>query len=155
FKDDTFWYIEGFVKQCKMRDAVRYSCDVKKRLDAKGIHAYYPYEAQFWNDEVERTIKEVEKEEGVKLNLVKVENPKKNKYERILTLQPYYQNNRIRYNQKMRGDNDTQVGISQLKGIEPNYKGHDDSPDADEQAIKKLSRMYKAEKSKVVIPQIR
>jgi hypothetical protein len=31
------------------------------------------------------------------------------------------------------------VGIQQLKGIEPGYKTHDDSPDADEQAITKLS----------------
>lgn len=153
--DDIFWYIEGFVKQCKMRDAVRYMCSIKKKYDSKGIHIYLQYEAQFWNDEVDRTIKEVEREEGVKLNLVKVENPKNNKYDRILTLQPYYQNNRIRYNQKMKGDNDTQVGISQLKGIEPGYKGHDDSPDADEQAIKKLSANYKDSKTKVILPEVR
>jgi hypothetical protein len=126
-------------------------CDVKKRYDAKGVHVYLQYESQFWNQEVQNTIDTVEREEGVKLNLVKVETPKNmSKYDRILTLQPYYQNNRIRYNEKMKADNDTSVGNDQLKGIEPGYKTKDDSPDSDERAIAKLTSMYKVLKEKAV-----
>lgn len=145
FKDQLYWYIESFVKQTKMKAAVQYMCNFQKRHS--GLHVFWQFEAQFWNDEVERTILETEAEEGVSLNLVKVENPKKNKYDRILTLQPMFQNNRLRYNQKMKGDNDTQVGNAQLKGIEPGYKTKDDAPDADEAAISRLSEMYKVEKS--------
>lgn len=147
FKDGIFWYISGFCKQSKMKAALEYMCDFKKHH--KKRHIFFQYESQFWNDEVERTIQEVEKAQGVNLNLVKIDTPRSNKYDRILTLQPYFQNNRVRFNNKMKADTDTQVGNSQLKGIEPGYKSHDDAPDADQQAISKLSSMYQAEKQEV------
>lgn len=142
--ENIYWYVSGFVKQTKMKAAVQYMCNFQKMH--RDIFIYWQFEAQFWNDEVNRTIQEVEKEEGISLNLVKVETPKSNKYDRILTLQPYYQNNRIRYNAKMKADNDTQVGVAQLLGIEPGYKTKDDSPDADQQAIFRLSSMYNESK---------
>ena len=98
------------------------------------------FESQFWNDEVRRTIKEVEEDYRISFNLVKVDTPKTNKYDRILTLQPYYQNGRLYYNDKKQSHNDTATGLQQLYGIEPGYKTHDDAPDADEQCIKYLSR---------------
>lgn len=149
YHDELYWYIEGFVKQTKMRAAVQYMCNVQKRF--KDIHVYWQFESQFWNDEVQRTIREVERQEGISLNLVKIDIPKGHKYDRILTLQPYYQNNRIRYNDKMKADNDTQVGIAHLMGIEPGYKTPDDSPDADQQAISRLSAMYKQANNTVIL----
>lgn len=134
-----FWYIQSFVKQTKMAAAVRYICQVQKSLP-KTVIIHWQYEAQFWNDEVSRTIKEVSREEGVSLSIRKVDTPRTKKYDRILTLQPKYQNNRIRHSDKMKGDNDTQEGLSQLYGIEPGYSTHDDAPDADEQAIAFLEK---------------
>ena len=60
---------------------------------------------------------------------------------RLLTMHPYYQNGRIYVNEKLKGSPDIQVGMKQLFAIEPGMTEHDDSPDADEQAIKKLE-MY-------------
>jgi phage terminase large subunit-like protein len=133
----SFWVIDGFCKQCKMRDAVAYMCDFQKRLP-KTVMVHWRFEAQFWNDEVERIIKETEQAFGVKLNIVKFTVPKVKKYDRILSLHPYYQNGRIWYNEKLKSHNDTQVGISQLLGIEPGYKGHDDYPDQQQQGISLL-----------------
>jgi len=42
----------------------------------------------------------------------------------------YYQNGRIFYDARLKASNDTQVGLAQLFGIQPGYKGHDDYPDA-------------------------
>ena len=138
-KNNLFWYIQGFVKQSKMAAAVRYICEVQKSKPASVI-INWQYEAQFWNDEVQRTINETSAELGVHLNITRVDTPRTKKYDRILTMQPRYQNNRIRYNDKMYADNDTQVGLTQLYGIEPGYNTHDDAPDADEQCIAFLEK---------------
>lgn len=138
-KDFYFWYITSFVKKTKMRAALEFMADYQKRLP-KTVIIHWRFEAQFWNDEVERTIREVEKEYRITLNIVKVRVEKVKKYDRMLTLQPYYQNGRIWYNDKMKSHQDTMVGIAQLCGIEPGYSGHDDAPDADQQAIKFLEQ---------------
>lgn len=135
-KHNIYWYIQSFVKQALMGEAVKYMCAVQRALpDTVIIH--WQYESQFWNGEVQRTITEVQKAERVNLNLRKV-TPQGKKYDRIISLYPSYQNNRIRYNDKMRADNDTIVGLQQLYDIEPGYNTHDDAPDADHQAIKFL-----------------
>lgn len=138
-KNNLFWYIQCFLKQTKMAEAMRYICQVEiTKPDSVIIH--WQYESQFWNDEVQRTISEQSEAAGIKLNISQVNTPKTKKYDRILTMQPRYQNNRIRYNENMKGDADTQEGLSQLYGIEPGYNTHDDAPDADEQCISFLEK---------------
>lgn len=138
-KDKTFYYINSFVRQSKMRAAIEWMCDFQSQLPPS-VSILWQYEAQFWNDEVERTIKEVQKAAGINLNIIRVNTPKINKYSRILSLHPKYQNSRIVYNEKLKSHNDTQIGIAQLLGIEPGYKTNDDAPDADEQAITTLEK---------------
>ena len=138
-KNNLFWYIQSFVKQSKMSEAVRYMCEVQKGCP-KDVIIHWQFESQFWNDEVSRTITEVSKAYGVILNISKVDTPRVNKYSRILSTQPKYQNNRIRYNKEMQADNDTQIGLQQLYGIEPGYHTKDDAPDADEQCLSFLEK---------------
>lgn len=137
-KDKEFWYIDSFVRQSKMREALNWMAEFQLNLPQTVI-VHWKFESQFWNDEVERTIREVEAAYRIHLNLVKVETPKTKKYDRILSLQPYYQNGRIFFNEAKKSHHSTQTGIAQLLGIEPGYKSHDDAPDADEQAIRWLS----------------
>ena len=126
---DNFYVLGAFVKQCKMRAAISFMCDYQKRLPPS-VSIHWLFEAQFWNDEVRRTIKEVEQAEGTLLHIVQVERPRQNKYDRILQMAGYYQNGRIFYDARLKASNDTQVGLAQLFGIQPGYKGHDDYPDA-------------------------
>ena len=126
---DHFYEISCFVKQCKMKEVVAYLCDFQKRLPASLI-LHWLFESQFWNDELRRIISETEKQYGVKLNMIQAPRPRVDKYNRILSLHPYFQNGRFYYDQKNKGHGDTQVGLSQLLAIEPGYKGHDDYPDA-------------------------
>lgn len=138
-KVDVFWLVDCFVKQSKMAMAVRYMCDFQKRLP-KGVVVLWRAESQFWNDEVKRTIKEVERQEGVTLNITLVQNKRK-KYDKILfELEGRYQNGRIYYNEKLKSHSDTEKGLQQLYGIEPGYNTHDDAPDADAEAIAFLNR---------------
>lgn len=150
-KNKQFWYITSFVKKTKMRAAVEFMADYQQQLP-KTVTVHWRFEAQFWNDEVERTIQEVETAFKLDLNIVKTDRPKTKKYDRMLMLQPYYQNGRIWYNEAMKSHNDTQVGLAQLFGIEPNYKGHDDAPDADQQCIEYLSKhIYSQTKGNISI----
>lgn len=154
-KNKDFWYIDSFVRQSKIREALEWMAHFQMALPDTVI-VHWKFEAQFWNDEIERTIREVETGHQIKLNLVKVDTPKSNKYDRILSLQPYYQNGRIYYNDAKKSHHSTQEGIAQLLGIEPGYKTHDDAPDADQQAIKWLSSwLYTGNKSKTLTATIK
>jgi len=133
-KDTEFYYINSFVQQSKMRPALVFMAETQRRLPPSVI-VHWRYESQFWNGEVDRTIREVEKEYRISLNMVKVDTPRSRKYDRILRLQGYYQNGRMIYNQAKQSHPDTQQGLRQLFGIEPNYSTKDDAPDADEQAV--------------------
>lgn len=133
----NFWLIDGYVKQSIMKKAVAWMCDFKKQLP-KGTNVVFQYEGQFWNGEVQRAINEVEAEFNIDLNLMKVDCPRTNKTMRMITMQPYYQNSRIYYNEHLKSHSDTQIGIMQLCAVEEGSTEHDDSPDADQQAISKL-----------------
>lgn len=120
-----------------MKQAVEWMCDYQKGLPTS-VQIFWQYESQFWNDELQRILEETQIETGVRLNILKKDLPKQNKYQRILTMQPYFQNSRIYFNKKIQYKNDIQIGLSQLKEIEPNYKVHDDFPDAMISTIKDL-----------------
>lgn len=137
-KDSDFWVLDVFCKQSKMAEAIAYMCLYQMNLP-KTVVVHWIFEAQFWNDAVKDTIKAVENQFRIKLNIIKRQ-VSGNKYDRILTLQPYYQGGRIFYCDRLKHHNDAQVGITQLKGIEPGYKTKDDYPDAHQSGIKELER---------------
>jgi phage terminase large subunit-like protein len=139
-KEHKFWLLASFVRQCKMNDAIAWMYEYQKSLP-EGVIVHWRVESQFWNDPLREAIKEVEKYYGYPLNLTITESPKGKKLDRLLSMHPYYQNGRIYYNAKEKANNDMQVGLAQLFGIEPGYRTHDDAPDADEQAISDLVKM--------------
>lgn len=128
-KGRDFWEIDCFVKQCKIAEVLDYMCITQIGLPSSVV-IHWVFEAQFWNDAIEDAIRLAEKEYGIQLNIIKRQNSGKNKYDRILTLQPYYQNNRFFYNEKLKYKRDHQVAKGQLLAIEPGYKTKDDYPDA-------------------------
>jgi len=137
--DRNFYLIDCYVKQSKMKRAVEWMCHFKKGLP-KGINIIFQYESQFWNGEVQRSIDEAENENQVDLNLMKVDLPRTNKTARIITMQPYFQNSRIYYNEQLKSHSDTQVGLIQLCAIEEGSDEHDDAPDSDQRAISNLEK---------------
>lgn len=128
-KDRDFWEIDCFVKQCKMHEALAYMCQFQKSLPETVI-VHWVFESQFWNDAVESAIRDAERLFNCRLNIIKRDRPRANKYDRMLQLQPYYQNGRFFYNEKLKHKKDHQVAMAQLCGIEPGYNTKDDYPDA-------------------------
>lgn len=138
-KDRDFWVLDIFCKQSKMNEAIAYMCLYQLSLP-KTVIVHWIFEAQFWNDAVRDAIKKGERSFGVKLNIIQRQLPKTRKYDRILTLQPYYQNNRIFYDERLKHSNDASVALAQLYGIEPGYNTKDDYPDAHQAGISELER---------------
>ena len=133
-----FWLIDGFVRQSKMKACVEWMCMRQMEFKTQGIVCFWQYESQFWNDEVKRTIDETQAELGVELNLVAVPRSTVNKFIRMLSMHPYYQNGRIHVDVRLKSNPDICTGLKQLYAVEMCMTEHDDSPDADEQAIRKL-----------------
>lgn len=139
-KDKNFYLIKAFVRQCKMGDAIQWMIDYEKSLPTT-VKMTWRYESQFWNDALKMTLADVcERNRKYQLNLIQCERTVTNKFQRIVSMQPYYQNSRIFYNITEKYNIDMQTGINQLKSIEPGYTSHDDSPDADEGALSYLSK---------------
>lgn len=140
-KEGKYYHLGSFCQQSKMDKALQWLASfIQKRKTKKEIHLYF--ESQFWNDAVRQTIKEVEQSTGVKFNFNQSTKVASAKYDRILSLQPYFQRSEIVFSDLDRSSADAQVGIAQLMGIEPGYKTHDDWPDALEGCIKILERHF-------------
>lgn len=136
--DRKFWLVGCFVKQSKMASAVRWMVDFDRSLPV-GVIVHWQYESQFWNVELENTLDQVIKEEGHELLIRKVALAKANKYDRLLRMVVYYENGRVWFSEGLVGLGDFEVGLAQIRGIEPSYSSHDDAPDADECAISDLA----------------
>lgn len=136
--DNQYWLIATYCKQSKMADAVRWMIEYDRNLPDSAI-VHWQYESQFWNDALAQTIRAVCKEEKYELRLGQADRSKAAKYDRILSMHPFYQTGRVWFSEKLKNHSDSMVALEQLKGIEPGYDTHDDAPDADEAAISILS----------------
>lgn len=145
-KNGKKYLIDCKVKQCRVKEAIQWIAAFQKRLPS-GVRCQIGFEAQFWNEEILRNIEEVEQEFNMKLNLVKDERRTGKKYDHIITMLPQYQNSRVIYNRALKSHPDTQVGLAQLKGIEPGYNTKDDAPDADVLAFDELDKFTKKSKT--------
>lgn len=141
-KDGKKYLIDCFVKQSKVKTAVEWIADFQKRYPRS---VQIGFEAQFWNEEITRSIDEVNEKHKMTLNLIKIDRRSGiSKYDHMITMLPQYQNSRIIYNEALKSHNDTQVGLAQLKGLEPGYKTKDDAPDADVYAFDELDRFERS-----------
>ncbi len=147
-KDKNFYYIDGLVRQCKMNEALEFMHHFQSNMPPT-VAIHWKYESAFWNDAVKTTISDFERIKNCQLFLQKTDTPRTKKYDRIVRLQAYYQNKRVFYPENKRQDNDCITGMQQLFGIEPVYNTPDDSPDADEQAIKYLERHIRTGNSSI------
>lgn len=148
-KDGKKYLIDCFVKQCKVIVALNWIADFQKRLPSD-VSIQIGFESQFWNEEIYRTIGDVEAIHKMTLNLIKIDRSTTAKYDRIIEMLPQYQNGRIVFNEALKSNQDFHVGLAQLKGIEPGYKTKDDAPDADKYAFDYLDSFESSRASKYV-----
>lgn len=140
----NFWKLKAFCRQCKMEDVLRWMHHIDLTLP-KSVSIHWRVEKQFWNDPLKQAIDEINKEYGRTLKISLADRSTQKKYDRLISMHPYYQFGRIYYSEKERYNNDFVTSTNQLKGIEPGYKTHDDAPDADQQAVEYLSEFVTSE----------
>lgn len=141
--DHRMYLIASYVRQRTMNSTLDWIQDYDSRLP-QGVVVHWRVESQFWNEPLRRAIDESNARAGRQLNISVVPSPKTKKIDRLLSVYSYYENGRIRYNERERNNADFIEGTRQLLGIEPGYRTHDDSPDADERAISDLAAFDRA-----------
>lgn len=75
-KDQKKYLIDCYVRQSKIKPAIEWIAQFQNSLPTS-VSIPFRFEAQFWNDEIYRIIRETEKKHNIRLNLVKSEKPKK------------------------------------------------------------------------------
>lgn len=142
--DHRFYLLGGLVDQCTMRRAVdwiqRYDIEARQ----KGVIIHWRVESQFWNEPLRQAIADSNKQFHRQLNISVVDTPRTKKLDRLMAMCPYYEIGKIRYDEQLKNDVDILEGVRQLMGIEPGYRTHDDSPDADERAVAALAAFDRA-----------
>jgi len=129
--------LKSFVRRTDLNEVYDFMSAYEDKLPG-GVGVLWYVEKQFFNRPIQDALKahnKKRKKAGKKqLALMVDTTSKENKYVRIMKMHPSYTNNEIYYNLDEMHDADMIEGNNQLKGIEPGYKGADDSPDADQGA---------------------
>lgn len=135
----NYWEIDCYVRQSDMRSAIRWIYDRDEEAKKAGVHIMWYCERQFWNAPVEDAMREVAKERGYELAIVRDDRQKGNKLDRLISNSFYWQQMRHFYNEAGKNTYDQQTLIAQTLAVEPGMKTHDDGPDAQEGAMGKLT----------------
>lgn len=135
--DDERHLLKSFARKTDFQVALNWMADVEEKLPT-GCAIIWYIEKQFISSIINNHIESFNKsriQQGRRPLYISIDERKKEeKYTRIVRMQPLYYNGKITFNELERNDPDMIEGNNQLLGIEPGYRGADDSPDADEGA---------------------
>lgn len=126
--------LKAFVRQCSISEMVRWFYDLHESLP-KNVLCEYWIEANFLQDLNLDEFHRQGEQRGYQLPIRPDKRAKPDKFSRIESLSPLYENGYITFNAKERNTSDMQRAIEQLLAFEHGSKAADDSPDADEGAI--------------------
>lgn len=159
FKAVKFWgrkgrelhKIDAFVRRCSIPTMVSYVYDLVHKVTQAGTHVNVRMEANFmqylfmdeFDDEGDRR--------GWYVTVIKDDRKKGNKYDRISSMAPLYEQGKITWNEAKRNDPDFVTAKEQLLQIEEGYSGNDDSPDADEGCLHFLTKSIGTTKTEPII----
>ncbi len=135
--------LKSFVRKCEMMEVFDFCSRFEDSLP-EDVAVQWLIEEQFFNRPIKEALamhnKKRAKLKKRTLSITIDSRTKPNKYTRIVRMEPQYYEGNVYYNIDEMHDSDMVEGNNQLKGIEPGYKGPDDSPDADEGAWNELDK---------------
>jgi len=131
--------IKCFVRQCSIAEMVRWFYELHESIP-QGVICEYWIEANFLQDLNLDEFHRQGEQRGYQLPIRPDKRQKPDKFARIESLSPLYENGYVFYNAKERNTSDMQRAIEQLLAFEHGSKAADDSPDADEGAIHLLQQ---------------
>jgi hypothetical protein len=123
---------------------VRWMYDLNEKMP-DGVYCNYYMEANFMQDLILDEFTTEGNLRGYQLPIIPDKEAKGDKYARIESISPLWERGFVFYNIKMMDDPDTVTGLEQTLAFEKGSNAHDDSPDADAGAIKKLQKSIREE----------
>ncbi len=137
--------IDAWVRQTTPLDMVRYYYDhYEEYVIKRKLNIEYFIEANMLQFMWEDWFYEEGERRGYQLPINYDKDKKDDKYGRIVSMSPNYQNGYVYWNLKKKNDPDFIESKNQLIMIEPGYKTPDDSPDADHGAWTKILKRVKS-----------
>jgi phage terminase large subunit-like protein len=134
----------AFVRRCSVSEMVRWMYDLNERLP-DGVYCNYYMEANFMQDLILDEFTTEGNLRGYQLPIIPDKEVKGDKYARIESISPLWERGFVFYNIDLKDDPDTVTGLEQTLAFEKGASAHDDSPDADAGAIKKLQKSIREE----------
>jgi predicted phage terminase large subunit-like protein len=131
--------IRNFVRQCSTAEMVRWFYDLHESLP-EGVACSYYIEANFLQDIILDEFTVEGNIRGYQLPVSGDHRKKPDKCQRIESISPLWERGFVWYNEDLKKDRDTLVGLEQLLAFEKGSRTHDDAPDADEGAIYLLQK---------------
>ena len=141
----NFWTIDCFVRQTEMKNAIRWMYEKDEVAKKKGVHIMWYCERQFWNAPVEEALREVAKEYGYEIHVIRDDRVKSNKLDRMISMSFYWQQYRKFYNSELKNTHDGKTMVAQTMAVEPGMKSNDDGPDCQEGSLSKLQVRTRSE----------
>lgn len=142
-KDHTIDIIDCMVRQCSVRDMVRWQYDLYERhcIDADNpVVITFMMEANFMQDILLDEFSIEGNDRGYQLPLTPDKRKKPDKIARIEAVSPLWERGFVFYNEKKAEEPDFKTLIDQTTCLERGSRVHDDGPDACEGAIWYLQR---------------
>lgn len=131
--------LRAFCRRCDLYEALSWMDDTNRSMPP-GVTIIWYMEKQFINESFRLARDEFNNMHNTKVWFIEDDRDKGNKYARIVMMQPLFSTGRVYFNIDEINGADMEEGINQLKGIEPDYAGADDWPDALEGAWHHLQK---------------
>jgi len=140
--DQEFHILSTFVRKCSVSELVRYWYDFHESLRGRQIVDYF-MEANFIQDMILDEFIREGRLRGYQLPLRKDLRKKPDKFARIESMSPFFENGFIFLSRDIKDTEDTRLFIDQLLAFEKGSHSHDDAPDALEGAVYILNQRTK------------
>ncbi|AKK73785.1 hypothetical protein OK18_15275 [Chryseobacterium gallinarum] len=134
-----FHVLNSFVRQTSKYNVARWLYEYVQDNNLLNYNISYFIEGLFAQDEFVSDFDAVGDEMGWHIPVVADEKTKSGKFDRIESMQGYFQRGNIWFNEKNKDSTDNQELINQLLAFSKGSGAHDDGPDALQSAISKLN----------------
>ena len=132
----TFLCMKRYVRKSSLTDLFHWVGNYNDEMQKLGIDILWRMEKQWITQPARDALAAVNRErvaKGLKpVVILSDSRQKENKFVRIMNMEPKHSSGDVYYAEEEFNNEDMIEGNNQLKGIEPGYKGADDSPDSDE-----------------------
>ncbi len=151
-KGKDFYVIRVFDRKTSRANAAIWLYDVYEEMNLERYNITYMIEGLFAQDELVNDFDEEGEKRGYYIPVQADTDPKPNKFDRIESMEGFFQRGNVIFNIKYKGDTDFVTLLDdQLLPFEKGSGANDDGPDALQSGISKLNRSTFVEKFKPII----